>query len=212
MNCSQSGTREQSDRAASFRRRISTPNDGAMRCPLPGCGRPSQARAGKGASLYHCKIHVQRRARHGSFWLGTLKAAALRPYRHAAERWLKANAEHPDVVHSMEALRLLLDTAGPGRTPLNHQDVTASREGARGLGTAAPGADTTAALTCNRAHRERRRPGGTRRAGGSARRISAGPDSQGGPPARVWLPPCWPASGLCPGREPGGTDRDRRAV
>ena len=56
-----------------------TPNDDALRtCAIFDCGRPPQARAGRGLSLTHCRYHVQKRNRHGSFWKGNHSAAELR--------------------------------------------------------------------------------------------------------------------------------------
>ena len=73
---------------------VATPNDDALRtCAIFGCGRPPQARAGRGLSLTHCRYHVQKRNRHGSFWKGTYSATDLKDYRRAAERYLKAHAD-----------------------------------------------------------------------------------------------------------------------
>jgi hypothetical protein len=105
------------DRKAAFLRRISTPDQDAFRCPIPGCGRPSQARAGKGASPYHCKFHIQRRNRHGSFWKTSYKAAELLPYRRAAERWIKTHLEDAESARSLQALRGLLANSGPVQDP-----------------------------------------------------------------------------------------------
>ena len=82
-------------------------------CPIPGCARPPQARAGKGLSLIHCRYHVQRRNRHGSFWKGTYSAADLKDYRRAAARYLKAHAGDFWIAAALTALRHTLDGAGP---------------------------------------------------------------------------------------------------
>lgn len=99
-----------------FLQRISTCDDGAFRvCPIPGCGRPPQARAGKGASLIHCDRCCRRRNRHGDLIKKTYSAAELRPYLVAAQRFIKA---HPKDFHLNEAerrLALLLEFAGPSQ-------------------------------------------------------------------------------------------------
>ncbi|MCZ8377034.1 MAG: hypothetical protein O9342_16800 [Beijerinckiaceae bacterium] len=101
-------------RKAGFTSRVSIPNENALRvCSIPGCGKPPQARAGRGLSLTHCRLHIQRRNRHGSFWKGTLSAAALKPYRHAAESYLKANLSDFWVSHALLAIQGLLEGAGP---------------------------------------------------------------------------------------------------
>ncbi len=93
---------------------VATPNDDALRtCAIFGCGRPPQARAGKGLSLYHCRYHVQKKNRHGSFWKGTYSAAQLKDYRRAAERYLKTHLDDFWIAAALTALRTTLDGAGP---------------------------------------------------------------------------------------------------
>ena len=89
-----------------------TPNDDALRtCAIFDCGRPPQARAGKGMSLYHCKWHIQKRNRHGSFWKGTYSAAQLKDYRRAAERYLKAHLDDFWIAAALTAIRATLEEA-----------------------------------------------------------------------------------------------------
>jgi hypothetical protein len=68
---------------------------------------------GTGLAAFHCKHHVEHKARHGSHWHGTYKAAEIAPYRKAADAWLKANAGDITVVSALNALRTLLDSSGP---------------------------------------------------------------------------------------------------
>lgn len=82
-------------------------------CPIPGCGRPPQARAGRGFSLTHCRFHIQAKNRHGSFWKKTYSAATLRPYRRAAERFIKTNPQDFWIVAAQNALRNLMADSGP---------------------------------------------------------------------------------------------------
>ena len=101
-------------RKAEFLCRVVTPNADAFAfCPIPGCGRMPQARAGKGLSLTHCRRHIQHRNRHGSFWKGTYSAFDLLPYRRAAESYLKANLADLWVSHALKALQALMEQAGP---------------------------------------------------------------------------------------------------
>jgi hypothetical protein len=91
-----------------------TVDEGALAfCPVPGCGRPPQRRAGRGLSLTHCRYHVQYKNRHGSYWKGTYSAADLRPYRRAAESYLKRHRADFWVSAALVALRASMDGAGP---------------------------------------------------------------------------------------------------
>lgn len=99
---------------AEFLCRTATPNEEALdRCAIFGCGRLPQARAGRGASLTHCRYHVQYRNRHGSFWKGTYTAAELKPYRRAAESYLKAHMSDYWVAHALTTVQSLMNHAGP---------------------------------------------------------------------------------------------------
>jgi hypothetical protein len=88
------------------------PDVDADTCPIPGCGRPSQARVGSGLSVSWCRYHVQFRNRHGSYWKGTYSAAELRPYRKAAERYIKAHSDDFWIAAALRALRNLMNRAG----------------------------------------------------------------------------------------------------
>jgi len=100
-------------RKAVLLHRATTPDPDAYKCPIPGCGRPTQAGAGKGLSLYHCRYHIQLKNRHGSMWKRTYLAAELLPYRRAAARYLKANADDFWIAAALKALRSLMEGAGP---------------------------------------------------------------------------------------------------
>lgn len=100
-------------RKAEFISRAVTPDANALRvCPIPGCGKPPQARAGKGLSLTHCRFHIQHRNRHGSFWKGTYSASDLKPYRQTAESYLKAHLSDFWISHALLAIQGRLDGAG----------------------------------------------------------------------------------------------------
>jgi hypothetical protein len=68
---------------------------------------------GEGLAQSHCRYHVQFRARHGSHWCPTYKAADLRPYLQSAAQWIKQRRTEPFIARSLIALRALLDGAGP---------------------------------------------------------------------------------------------------
>ena len=79
------------------------------------CPRPPEARAGKGLSTTHCRYHVQLRSRHGSYWKRTILTATLRPYRQAAERYLKVHADDLWLSDARKRLEAQLDGAGRWR-------------------------------------------------------------------------------------------------
>lgn len=97
-----------------FLQRISTSNPHAFAiCPILGCGRPSQARAGKGASVIHCDRCIRRKNRHGDFVKTTYTAAQFRPYRLSVERYLRTISDDRYVAHAELSLEVLLEGAGP---------------------------------------------------------------------------------------------------
>lgn len=97
-----------------FLRRIATPDDRAFRvCPIPGCGRPSQAHAGLGASPIHCDRCCRRRNRHGDLVKPTYTAAQLHPYFRAAESYIAQLPHDQFLTAAEQRLALLLENAGP---------------------------------------------------------------------------------------------------
>lgn len=60
------------------------------RCAVFGCVRPTQQAIGRGLSGVFCRYHIDKRARHGSTWKKSYTAAEVRPYRHAAAKWIAA--------------------------------------------------------------------------------------------------------------------------
>ncbi len=69
--------------------------------------------AGNGHAAFHCRYHVQFKARHGSHWHPSYRATDLKPYATAARSWLKQHADRPDVTMALSWLEGLL--AGAGR-------------------------------------------------------------------------------------------------
>jgi hypothetical protein len=68
--------------------------------------------AGVGLAPLHCRYHVQYRARHGSHWCATYKAADLKPYLEVATQWIAKHRTEPLIAHSLIGLKGLLDSAG----------------------------------------------------------------------------------------------------
>lgn len=100
-------------RGRDIRRRAASPEGFEARCVIPGCGRPTMRAEGTGLAAFHCKRHVDHKARHGSHWHGTYKADEIAPYRKAADAWLKANANDITVISAISSLSHLLQNSGP---------------------------------------------------------------------------------------------------
>src|SRR5271170_1510232 len=86
--------------------------DATGRCTTPFCGRPTMVAAGVGLADTLCKNCIQLKARHGSTWYPTYKAADLTPYLTSAAEHIKRHLTEPYIAHSLMALRALLDGAG----------------------------------------------------------------------------------------------------
>ncbi|TAY15259.1 hypothetical protein ELH96_24825 [Rhizobium leguminosarum] len=69
--------------------------DGKQRCAVPGCRQLAEQSAGAGLAQFHCRYHVQHKARHGSHWHPTYKASELLPYVRSAEHWIKEHRRDP---------------------------------------------------------------------------------------------------------------------
>jgi hypothetical protein len=90
----------------------SNPNARHKHCTVFACGKPTQAFAGTGLSQTYCTAHVRHLARHGTAHRGSYRAAELKPYLWAAERWLKDNASNSLVRRVEVAIEAMLDGAG----------------------------------------------------------------------------------------------------
>ena len=86
------------------------------------------AASGVGLAAMHCRNHVQFRARHGSYWYPTYKAADLKPYLASALQHINQHRTEPYIAHSLVSLRALLD--GAGRTE-RAQDIKWKKAPAR---------------------------------------------------------------------------------
>ena len=81
-------------------------------CSIPFCGRPAMRAIGVGHAEYHCRYHVQFKARHGSHWHLTYKAADLKPYLTVAAEWIEEHREEIPVAYPLMGLMGLLEGSG----------------------------------------------------------------------------------------------------
>ncbi|TIR30133.1 MAG: hypothetical protein E5X07_23005 [Mesorhizobium sp.] len=82
-------------------------------CAVPGCNRKPSLASGTGLSPFHCRYHVLHKARHGSHWCTTYRAAELSPYVVAASAWLAQGTQLGAVGAAIQELAHVL--AGAGR-------------------------------------------------------------------------------------------------
>jgi hypothetical protein len=61
----------------------------ASNCAVPGCGRSTMKAAGIGLAAFHCKRHVEYKARHGSHWHRSYRADELKGYLAAAKSYIR---------------------------------------------------------------------------------------------------------------------------
>lgn len=83
-------------------------------CVIPSCRNPTMKAAGLGLAAFHCRKHVEHKARHGSHWHGTYSAAELKPYLAAATSYIRSRAQSDRFIkHALNAIGILLEEAGP---------------------------------------------------------------------------------------------------
>ncbi|AZO61233.1 MAG: hypothetical protein E5Y51_05655 [Mesorhizobium sp.] len=95
-------------------------------CSVPGCGRPTALSTGKGRSAFHCRYHVQLKARHGSYWCATYRASELRPYVVAASVLLAERSQQGAVAAATQELAHTLASAGRVDPAMNLRGQPAS--------------------------------------------------------------------------------------
>lgn len=70
--------------------------------------------AGTGLAAFHCRKHVEHKARHGSHWHGTYSAAELKPYLAAATSYVRLRMESDRFIkQALTDIALLLEESGP---------------------------------------------------------------------------------------------------
>lgn len=89
------------------------------RCVIPRCKRLAETSAGTGLDQFHCRYHVQYKARHGSHWHATYKASELRPYISSAEHWIKEHRQDPTYRGAYWELEYLLAGSGHVEKAMN---------------------------------------------------------------------------------------------
>ncbi|KYK49925.1 hypothetical protein A1D31_39415 [Bradyrhizobium liaoningense] len=95
-------------------RRIQISMASASKCAIPGCRLPTMGALRQGLAAFHCRKHVEHKARHGSHWHGTYSAAELKPYLAAATSYLRPRAESDRFIKAaLNVIALLLEEAGP---------------------------------------------------------------------------------------------------
>src|SRR5689334_20802240 len=100
-------------RAESIKRRVISSIDNYMpRCAVFGCGQPTQRASKQGLSPFLCRKHVLHRQRHGSSWCPSPKGKVLRPYRLAAEIFIKKYSQDLYVASALVGMQCLMRDAG----------------------------------------------------------------------------------------------------
>jgi hypothetical protein len=83
--------------------------------------------AGLGLAAFHCRKHVEHKARHGSHWHGTYRAAELKPYFTAATSYVRLRAESDRFIKAaLNAIALLLEEAGPTEIATRLKGISAT--------------------------------------------------------------------------------------
>lgn len=101
---------------------------GAYSCSIPGCRNLTMRAAGAGLAAFHCRKHVEHRARHGSHWHGTYSAAELKPYLAAATSYVRPRVESDRFIKAaLNAITLLLEEAGPTEIVTRLKGMSATR-------------------------------------------------------------------------------------
>ncbi len=95
-------------RIANVSRRAASTDASCATCAVFGCGRETRAASGRGLNRLYCRRHEDHFQRHGSHYKRSYSAAELRPYRIAAERWLKANGHDAFAKSALQAVENLL--------------------------------------------------------------------------------------------------------
>jgi hypothetical protein len=111
------------------------------RCAIIGCGRPTMRAANQGLANFHCKRHVEHKARHGSHWHRSYHADELKPYLTAATSYIRPRLETDSQIKDAVArLALLLEqppyeiaTRLRGLRPATRADIAFGRLRRKGI-------------------------------------------------------------------------------
>lgn len=81
-------------------------------CSIPGCGKPTMRAADQGLAAFHCKSHVEHKARHGSHWHISYRAEDLKPYVTAAALYIRPRMENDrTIMAAIAGLAAVMDQA-----------------------------------------------------------------------------------------------------
>ncbi len=93
--------------------RAAEPNHMFGYCRVMGCGKPARAGTSDGLDTRYCRSHAEHLQRHGSPFKRSYTGKELAPYRRAALKWVKANADLFWVKNAIDRVRGLYQGAGP---------------------------------------------------------------------------------------------------
>lgn len=120
-------SRSQASRAG-LKKRLAQGAEYEETCAIPGCRNPTMRAAGNGLAAFHCRRHVEHKARHGSHWHGTYNTAELKPYLAAATSYVRLRAESDRFIKSaIGAIALLLEEAGPTEIATRLKGMSATK-------------------------------------------------------------------------------------
>jgi hypothetical protein len=84
--------------------------------------------AAQGLAAFHCKRHVEHRARHGSYIHGTYRASELRPYLAAAASYVRIrDTTDPYIMASIAAVKAAMEGAGPTKLATRLRGMSAAK-------------------------------------------------------------------------------------
>jgi hypothetical protein len=101
---------------------------GLRTCAITGCSNKTMRIQATGLAAFHCRKHVEHKARHGSHWHGTYSAAKLRPYLAAATSYVRLRAESDRFIkQALNTIAMLLEEAGPAEIATRLKGMSAAR-------------------------------------------------------------------------------------
>lgn len=113
---------------AGLSRRIRNAECGPLVCAIPCCRNSTMRAAGIGLAAFHCRKHIEHKARHGSHWHGTYSAAELKPYLAAAISFVRLRAESDRFIKAaLKAIGLLFEEAGPTEIATRLKGMSAAK-------------------------------------------------------------------------------------
>lgn len=81
-----------------------------------------------GLASFHCRRHVEHRARHGSHWHATYSAAELKPYLRAATSYVRSKCYSDRFISTaVQTITLTLEDAGPTEIATRLKGMSAAK-------------------------------------------------------------------------------------